>query len=306
MIDIYFVFKLNPVSLAETGLIFEKKGKDKVMAISKDLTGVWMKELFTLPKTVATAWEVYIYLLWRDNILVDSLEQILQKYRVKNILDCCGGTGFPSLELCRRGWDVTYADGNEAMHSMFVKKMTRADITMPHHTVWWQNLLTQFALNSFDALLCRGNSLPYANSWQRQCSSFSNAGVKASLQNFWQALKPDGVLYVDTANQQEFELDESEFPLERMAGNKKIGSHEVSLSWSIRHLRELKMRIWTNRLMIDGETYTFSEFAYLLSPEELRGLLGEVGFKVTPVTLDGENCYTTFIATKLEQKEMVK
>ena len=67
---------------------------------------------------IAELWGICIKFMW-DNSYIQSLDTLFRKNNVKTILDCGGGTGFPSLELKKIGWDIIYSDESKLMFDHF-------------------------------------------------------------------------------------------------------------------------------------------------------------------------------------------
>src|SRR3989344_4664078 len=113
--------------------------------------------------TLAELWNIYVQFMWDEkNIL--GLEQFLKSQNVKTVLDCSGGVGFPAIALKKRGWKITYSDGSKEMVDFFDKKLQEEKIKIPHYFLNWLELSKKLE-RKFDAVLCRGNSLVYVDSW---------------------------------------------------------------------------------------------------------------------------------------------
>ncbi len=69
---------------------------------------------------------------------------------------------------------------------------------MPCYLADWRELTAKIP-QRFDAVICRGNSLPYVDSWDQPLTNLAPENIQKALQQFCQMLNPGGLLYVDTA-----------------------------------------------------------------------------------------------------------
>jgi len=244
---------------------------------------------------IAQLWEICIHFLW-DQTLTESLDQLLHQAGSKTILDCAGGTGFPCLDLRRKGWDITYSDGSQAMFACFQKKLDQAGLQMPCFLADWRRL-TSVVPRHFDAVFCRGNSLPYVDSWDRPLAELAMEHIQRALEEFYQMLNPGGLLYIDTAGNQEF--NQTAYPASWDLGEKKIDGHTIGLQWSTDLDYSRMIRTWSVEVVVDGQHFQFSHQGYLLTPDELQQRLGRVGFHdVRPTEIPGENWYEVILCRK--------
>ncbi|MFA4873399.1 MAG: class I SAM-dependent methyltransferase [Patescibacteria group bacterium] len=247
------------------------------------------------PITIATLWDVCIYYLW-DDTFVKGVEKVFNTHGVKTILDTAGGTGFPSIALRKRGWDVNYADGSRTMFENYKKHLADEKVDMLFQLVEWKNL-THKIQKQYDAVMCRGNSLSYVDAWNEDLIELHPEHMKLALENFYKLIKPGGILYIDTVERSEFE--KTKFPIVWNFGERHINGHKVKLVRFVSHDYTRGVRIWSHKLIIDNRSYEFSCTSYLLTPEQLRSLLGETGFtNVKETSVSGEEWYTVFVCRK--------
>ena len=71
---------------------------------------------------IAEFWAICIKFMWGEDY-VNGLSSFLKKHNAQSILDCAGGNGFPSIELNKLGFDVTYSDGSKLMFDFFAQKL---------------------------------------------------------------------------------------------------------------------------------------------------------------------------------------
>jgi len=246
--------------------------------------------------SIAQLWEICIKFLW-DETYISGLDKFLKSHNVHTILDVGGGAGFPSIELKKLGWNITYSDRDEAMFSIFREKLQKENLETPYHISNWIEL-TQNIPQKFDAILCRGNSLIYVDSWgNNKISKNTKENIKRSLNEFFNILNKNGLLYIDVINKKEY--DQPKYPIIEDFGEKVIDGKKLKLIWELTHDYKNKIRIWKSILIIDKEKYESTYYSYLLRHEELVDLLKEVGFsRVEETKIEGENNYDVFIAYK--------
>lgn len=245
---------------------------------------------------IAQLWAICIKFMW-DEDYVNGLSSFLKKHHAQSILDCAGGNGFPSIELRKLGFDVTYSDGSKLMFDFFIQKLKESGLQIPHFFVDWKQLSTKIR-QKFDAVLCHGNSLIYVDSWdENNISEISRDNIKQSLQEFYNVLKNGGFLYVDTTNKKEF--NQPTYPIIEEFGEKIIDGKKIKLTWELTHDYQKKIRTWKSILNIDGQSHEFVYYSYLLAHDDLISLLKEVDFsEVEETQIDGENNYNVYVAYK--------
>lgn len=246
--------------------------------------------------SLADLWDITTTFMW-DQKYVAGLDQFLRSEGVTTILDVAGGTGFPCLELRRMGWDITYSDGSALMLGHFKKRLEGSGQQIPrNHSDWLE--LSQNIPGRFDALLCRGNSLIYVDSWDHTgVHEETKERIKKSLAEFYKTLNDGGFLYVDITDKREF--DQKSYPIIEELGERIISDKSTKLTWELNHDYEKRIRTCRSVLSRDGQEYVHTYQSYLLSHEELVNMLKEIGFrKVEETKIDGEDSYTVFVARK--------
>jgi len=241
-------------------------------------------------------WNISIKFLWNDEF-VSSLDRSLRAHGVKTVLDAAGGTGFPCLELGKLGWNVSYSDASEAMFGSFKNRIAESGVQIPCYLSNWLEL-TKRIPKKFDAVLCRGNSLIYVDSWDGGKPAVGTKDrIRKALAEFYGILNPGGLLYVDIINESEF--DRANYPIIEDMGEKTIDGKRMKLTWEVVHDYEKKVRTVTSHLSIDGSWHEYVYSSYLLRHNELVDMLKEAGFRrVEKTEIEGENSYSVFITYK--------
>ncbi|MAG02977.1 hypothetical protein CMI42_06570 [Candidatus Pacearchaeota archaeon] len=241
----------------------------------------------------------------RDSYL-DSLEGLLRSNGITEenmLLDVAGGFGFPAIDLSNRGYQVLYLDGSPGM---LEKAMRNADLegapayifsfqSIGYSVVPWQQLGDTVGSDSFDALLCTGNSLPYAVSWGRADPDLSESKnqILMALGQFYRVLNEGGMLFVDKQPEvQNCDVEE--------VGEVKLNGERLYVTCSFNNDKDRRIRNWTlsTRNLDTKEVVDYPSQGYLLLEDELLPLLKETGFReVTKHILDGD-IYEGFVAVK--------
>ncbi|MFH1663340.1 MAG: class I SAM-dependent methyltransferase [archaeon] len=251
--------------------------------------------------SVDFVWDTCIEFLYDKELYAESISELLKEQGAKKILDCSCGTGFPSIQLAKRGFNVTASDASSRMLSRFRKNMEKEKLSIPFFKLKW-NKLDSFFDSGFDAVLCRGNSLPYAVSWEKNSVDLEKARkeIFVSLKNMFNLLKENGFLYVDLSPRESFSPLNTVFI--HKFRPKEIDGKTVLIDWKITHFLDKGKRIWNANLLVKETKKNFSlRFeGYHLRHAELLSILKEVGFKrIFPyVDIEGEKTYDVFLAFK--------
>lgn len=244
---------------------------------------------------IAEVWEICIKFMW-DKSYVTGLNNFLTKNKVKTILDCGGGTGFPSIPLKKLGWDISYCDNNSVMVRHFQKELQKQNLRIPTYTSSWMQLSKNIKEN-FDAILCRGNSLIYVNSWDINKPELNKENIRKTLQEFHKKLNENGLVYIDLINKKEFHREK--YPILEEIGEKIIDGKKIKITWGLFHDYDKKIRKCNIIMKIDDETKVTTLYSYLLEHSELINLMKEIGFKdVKEVNIDGEENYNVIVGYK--------
>jgi 2-polyprenyl-3-methyl-5-hydroxy-6-metoxy-1,4-benzoquinol methylase len=242
---------------------------------------------------IAELWEIFLQFEYDEKILLKGIENFLKKYKRKKILDCACGSGFLTLNLIKRGYDITCTDGSASMLKFLSVKAKKMGIRIKSQKILWSQLAKKYS-NDFDVLLCRGSSLIYVNAWDRSSQGKKEAVLNA-LQNFFDVLKPGGILYIDTTTEKALR---SKKPLRAKFKPRKIHNHIIEIEEVIFTNRSKKLRTWKPTAIVDGQSHSFTRYSLYLPHNELKKMLKEVGFiDVKKRTIPGEH-YAVFIARK--------
>ncbi len=255
-------------------------------------------------KDIAATWGICLEFLYSKEY-VEGLADFLKQNKVKKVLDCACGTGFPALQLIRgHDFSVVLSDGNKEMAARAMEKILESGIEAQAHNIKWQGLGNHFK-EEFDCVLCRGNSLVYVDSWGKNSirPAKARAELEIALKNFYVALKEGGICYIDIIPEKEFESPTG--TICEVFGKRKIEGSEYSLVWIVSHDKKNRIRSWSPQLLewdngIVADKQSLSMKSLLLRHEELEEMLYDTGFSKVDkyVKIRGENHYDIFIARK--------
>lgn len=240
---------------------------------------------------IATLWELCLAFEFDSVSLADDLARWLGDPAGQRILDCACGTGFPAIELARRGYDITCSDGSALMLGYFKRRADHETISLQASQIRWEEL-TEYFEAPFDVVMCRGCALPYAGTWDDDAPPDRRALID-SLRQFAGCLRPGGRLYVDTATG-----PPSAEPQLTVHPTLTIGTHSVDLTEELSLDQASRLRLWRCRLAIDGEVHEFERRSHYLPPDDLIALLGEAALVDTRrLGIPGER-YAVVTATR--------
>ena len=119
------------------------------------------------------------------------LEKQLKVTGAKRVLDAACGTGMHAIALAKLGFEVAGADLSEKMIEKSVTNAREDGVSISFKAAGFGELGVAFGKNSFDALLCLGNSLPHI---------LSSEDLQNALVDFAAVLKPGGLLIIQNRN----------------------------------------------------------------------------------------------------------
>lgn len=249
--------------------------------------------------------------------LCSGINQLIIDYsdklglRLNRIIDCGCGSGNPSIGLKKEyGYDVTCSDMSSEMLERLRENLKATNVDLPIIPSEWRDLSKHIISeqDKFDMVICRGNSLIYATSWDRKSllPNIAREGIIEALKNFYAILKNGGIIYLDLSNQREFETNNYyEFVGHR---NSPSSAGDIILFWKVQHVSAQKIRLVHSKRIFFNEFEEpvsikyFKFVSYLLGHNELVEMMKEVGFKMNKdnifIDVHGEKLYDVFIGIK--------
>jgi ubiquinone/menaquinone biosynthesis C-methylase UbiE len=135
---------------------------------------------------------------WENRLAVELpfIEKVLNPIQPTpgqslKVLDSACGTGMHAIALAKRDFNVSGADLSAPMIERARANAADSAAQVRFEAAGFGGLAERFGANSFDALLCLGNSLPHI---------LTAADLKAALEDFALCLRPGGVLLIQNRN----------------------------------------------------------------------------------------------------------
>lgn len=180
----------------------------------------------------AKVWEIYI---GDKNSRTDHykkfLTKLLRDHGCHHVLDVACGTGVDSILLLEQGFQMTSVDASDKMLKYALKERwnRRKEAAFDNWVVEEANWLTlpddlHKPEQGFDAVVCLGNSFAHLPDFHGD-----KRNIKLALQNFYEMIKPGGILVIDHRNY-DYILDTGKTPAKNMYYNSK---HVKDISTSI-------------------------------------------------------------------------
>ncbi len=243
------------------------------------------------PPDIGALWEFCMYFEFDREKTADGIADWLGPPEGLRVLDCACGSGFPALELSRRGYDVTCTDGSEAMLAHFRRNARVDGSSLGAELVLWEDLPKRYG-GAFDVVMNRGGgNYIYAGAWDAEGLAERSAMVEALRQ--WAAcLRPGGRFYVDITRAADLERVE---PSAVVHPTMLVGDHVVNVAEEIGIDRDTMIRTWHGVLTVDGQDYEFRRRCRPLQHVELVEILtslGLTGVRKTPISGEYYDVYT--------------
>jgi len=221
--------------------------------------------------TIPEIWELCLEKIYDESAYVDGLTRVLDRAginKTSKILDASCGSGFPALDLIERNYNVVVADKSGEMIQLLKSNARKRSVPIHAEQVAWSDLAAHFGKDAFDCVLCRGNSLVYADSWEQNWMDpeRSRSAIQVALQNFHIVLKLGGTLYLDVTR-------EGEVPHTKDFGVIETAKNgHVHLTWEMRRDVQNQIRTWivSASFMQTGTEMEYVSYSYLFRKGELE------------------------------------
>lgn len=123
------------------------------------------------------------------------LVKTLSKFKAKKIFDSCMGDACDTVFLLKKGFEVTSNELDVNFIKRAQENARENSVRLNVTSFDWRRLSKHFSAESFDAVLCLGNSLTYL---------FKKQDHAKALKNFYRVLRKGGVLVIDERNYEYF------------------------------------------------------------------------------------------------------
>jgi len=230
---------------------------------------------------------------WR---LMRSVAAEIRERDAYRVLDCAAGTGFPSLDLAadiNQKLVVHCTDGDRHMIEVLMRRACTfgvdVDRLAPPRSAFGPKAAGGEALvldwaslsrieGSYDYVLCRGNSLAYADTWTGDRNVAPLRRIEDYLGRIAAKVRPGGYLHIDAPWQ--LELDHEKY--------RPVGSGSVSIWEQVS--AEADCRQWELAYNLsDRNTIKFRRYSSLLTIDRIETALKLMGFlDTTPFSLGAE------------------
>jgi hypothetical protein len=237
--------------------------------------------IFTEKPSFAKLWDTCLYnLLYKVSDYIAEIEALFNKIGInKNskLFDVSAGTGFLSLELAEKGYNVECMDAMDDEIVEFSKKAKEKKLKLKCKKAFWLEIPKNYPKNHFDLALCRGNSFIYAaggwNKFNKVDSDKSIELYEKTLKIFYDSLKKGGYLYID-------KFKDSEIPSKVNVGKAIIEGKKFDLLFYTEINRKKGFRRASMILRDEnGKEGGLPNMTYILTLPELEKMLKNVGFK---------------------------
>jgi SAM-dependent methyltransferase len=232
---------------------------------------------------IGLLWELCLRVEFQRAVLVDGLAAWLGPPDGLRILDSACGSGFPALDLVRRGYAVTCSDGSPEMLARFRRNAAAAGVAVRPRRHRWEELARHYAA-SFDVVMCRGSSLIYAGTWDSDARPSRDA-LERSVDSLVRCLRPGGRMYVDTTRAEDLTARSTSSRSELVLAD---GARVVVLE-EVETDVDRRVRSWTTVVTSPDAVASFRRRSHWLPHDELVALLTRAGLgHVGPVDVPGE------------------
>lgn len=223
----------------------------------------------------AKQWDYRARELWGSDY-AQALADLLKSHDVEMILDCAGGTGFPAIEFKQQGLNISYSDGSPDILAFFNARRKEEKLTIPTYLSSWHELPMRVPY-SYDAVLCRGNSLLFLGAYSDDAPLDRPTALSAmqqALNGMFSKVAEGGFLYIDIPTPDKAKPEE---PYHVTSTDSLTFKVKTTVSYD----PETQMRTTVdviNNLLSNTET-EISAHNYPIDEQELFEMLRNAGFE---------------------------
>jgi SAM-dependent methyltransferase len=248
----------------------------------------------------ADLWDACLHFLYNKNHYVKEVSDLFSSIginRKSRILDSCAGTGFISLYLRQKGFNVECMDLMSDEIRVFKRNAEKLGVSGEIKQLSWKQIPESIEQGAYDFLFCRGNSFIYANGgWNKKQAINNQESLRAyeeTLRSFYNTLRVGGYLYID-------KFPDSQISHNELVAKIKIGNIEEDLIFYTRRYPDKRCReAMLVRRGQDGKESGIPNVTYDLREGELENLLVKVGFRnVRRLHLNSEKKFNIWLAQK--------
>lgn len=252
------------------------------------------------------AFDLYQRVVSDGDQLASGLAQLIRSTGAKRVLDCAAGSGLPALQLRQQGLDVTCSDGDLTMVKRFQYNARLLGVSDECRLVDWADLDPDDGL--YDYVMCRGNSLAYAKSWNGGSRVADVDCLSRYLKKFASVMKPGGHLQLDAPR----ELASARYEgsahvidpaVEPLLYDWKGSALEIVVQEQVsplEHSRRWECSISVQPTEGPVSKLDFVRHSSMVTIEQLRHLLEKNDFKTRDIVqvAGDRDCHATILATR--------
>jgi len=213
--------------------------------------------------SLSQEWSAISEAMYGEDFIAE-LAVFLGKSGVDRILECGCGNGHILEGLARRGFYGVGIDAEPEMIGIANKEHIHPNVT--YRLMNWLNL--DQLDETFDAVICRGNTLAYVNSWGKVKRDFEPETtrflIEKSIGIMYHQFKPSGILYLDTIASDEITQGNHDIRL-RLPGIELAG--RIEYDW------QKRARYISGSGTVYGREFRGDSICYLLTVDELVEIL---------------------------------
>ncbi len=194
---------------------------------------------------------------------------IIRNLGSQRILDCACGTGFPSIELARRGFNIVGSDIDLDNLELLRTLQGRASCDFPLFNCSWFNLDKEAFGEQFDLTLCLGSSITYFESWNEGVAELSMnfSDMRKCLECFRTITKPGGFVLIGICKH----YTKTKRTTSITFKPRHIGGETYHMTWALEYFWDKRLKTWQCDVSnIEEESFSIRLISYLFDKDELK------------------------------------
>ena len=199
---------------------------------------------------------------------INSLANFLRKEKVKTILECACGDGHVLSGLAGNIESGIGIDQDDYLIGCAIKNNKNKNIKYRKADLLNLDKDPILASQTFDAVICRGNSIPNIGAWGTNPITFNpgvcQRSIEQALKQMWARVKDGGILYVDITRQED--IDKGNY-----RPTIKLG--DVDLKGVVTLDIENKRRDVYGEGIVKDRPFKGGSSTYLITPNELQTII---------------------------------
>jgi DNA-binding transcriptional regulator YhcF (GntR family) len=278
-------------ALADEGVLERGPGRGYVVARSREQTAHNEEAVpvtAIVQQSFAEMFDYYQAAVYPGRqVLAESIAALIASTGSRRVLDCACGTGLAGVDLRSLGVELTCTDADPAMLGRFGVNALAAGVDPVAHLASWSALGALARPHEY--VLCRGNSLAYADAWHDQVPAAGTRALGTHLRAITAIVAPGGWLHIDAPRT--CLPSSADYPEVTFRGSRVRVSEQITVLDGCRR--------WDQQVTVDGTEHRFTRYSALLTGDALAVMLTRTGFSVETVRLPGErDAYHVLLARK--------